>query len=166
MSEPNFPRVLRPVSCRRPRCGEWFRVRPGDDWISETAIFRDAKRRTRYLVSQFIWDDLRDRISRTTIRVCQSWSGETFLWAIPHITQMGMHGRWAESADDIAGMAEDKWCMLAPVVSAERFAVWEAEEPGVLPAWSARPLWQLIVFAFRDRVIESVDHPALRREPI
>ena len=165
MSTTTFPNVLSTVRCRRPRCGEWFRVRPGDDWILEAAIFRDAVRGARYLVSRFIWEELGDRISRVTIRTCLGRSGETFLWAIPDLADDGAHGGWAESAQAIAAMAEEAWCTIAPVVSADQFAVWEAGEDAPKPIWSDTPLWKLLAFAFRDRVIEAAHHPALRRQP-
>lgn len=165
MNTNDFPRVLRTMQCRRPRYGEWFRVRPGDDWQSEAAIFRDAVRHARYLVSEYLWPELRPRISRVTIRSCVSWTGEPFLWAIPYIDDDSMNGGWADSARECAEAAEQDWCLLAPAVCLDRFAMWTAGGRAPEPQWTDTPLWKLVAFAFRDRVIESCDHPALRREP-
>ncbi len=64
-----------------------------------------------------------------------------------------------------AEAAERDWCLLAPVVCLDRFVMWTADGRAPAPLWADTPLWKLVAFAFRDRVIESSDHPALRREP-
>ena len=70
---------------------------------------------------------------------------------------------WQTSAREAADLAGDHWIRLRADMSLGAYRVDKASGDLGEPKWSSNSLQELLRIAFRDRIIDSVDHPVVRR---
>ena len=156
------PEVL-VVPVRKPGKQEWFRVRPGEDWRLAMLVVELREERETYAVAPALAEELAAEGRLVQLYTCLSRGGALFLWPVPLPGPDGKRNQWHESAHAIAGRATERWVRAVADQAAGMY------QPMVAPAQHAEPTWPDIGFgdalrlAFRDRLIDSVDHPVVRR---
>jgi hypothetical protein len=88
--------------------------------------------------------------------------GDVFLWPVKLPGADGRSNSWNESALAAARLAEEKWVRVAANMGAGMYDTYEAAGELSEPTWPELSLAELLKLAFRDRFIETVDHPVLR----
>jgi hypothetical protein len=156
-------KVLTVVPVRRPGKQEWFRVRPGDDWRLQTAIFEAEADRETYLVDRSLWADLSGTIHPALILTCINRAGDLFLWRCKLPGTDGRPNLWIDSALAIAREAETAWRRLAANMPAGHYDGFAPTSALPDPEWPERSFPEILRTAFQGRMIDSVDHPLLRQ---
>jgi hypothetical protein len=89
--------------------------------------------------------------------------GVLFVWPIRPPRADGRADEWNRTALEAAERATKGWVRVAANMTLGAYDVYEA--PGQLgePDWPTMPFKELLRIAFRDRFIDSLDHPVLRR---
>jgi hypothetical protein len=157
-------KVISTIPNRKPNRSEWFRVRPGADWRLQTAVLELERgvERSTYLVAPALWPDLSGEITPALLLTCVNQAGDLFLWRIKLPGPDGRSNTWTESALQIALAAETTWGRM---VSDTTNGIYTHYEPtGVLPdpKWPDLSFPAMLKIAFRDRMIDTIDHPVLR----
>ena len=157
-------KVISTIPNRKPNRSEWFRVRPGADWRLQTAVLELERgvERSTYLVAPALWPDLSGEITPALLLTCVNQAGDLFLWRIKLPGPDGRSNTWTESALQIALAAETTWGRM---VSDTTNGIYTHYEPtGVLPdpKWPDLSFPAMLKIAFRDRMIDTIDHPILR----
>ena len=157
-------KVLDTIPNRKPNRSEWFRVRPGREWQLQTAVLeldRGVERST-YLVVPALWPDLSGEIAPALLLTCVNQAGDLFLWRVKLPGQDGRSNSWTDSALRIAKAAETKWCRMVSDTLNGHYTRYEptGELPG--PKWPDLSFPAMLKIAFRDRMIDTIDHPILR----
>jgi len=156
-------KMLTVIPVRKPNNKEWFRVRPGDDWQSVTATYEDEALRETYLVHPDIRDGLA-RLARLTLIVTAiNRGGELFLWPLKLPGSRGRSSRWNESALAIAREARTGWRRMDSNRAAGHYDGYKAEAELSEPEWPAWTFREIFDVAFKDRLIDGLDHPLLRQ---
>ena len=149
---------------RKPHKSEWFRVRPGEEWRLQTAVLELEKgvERSTYLVVPALWPELSGEISPAMLLTCVNRAGDLFLWRVKLPGPDGRSNTWVESSLQIAAAAETTWCRMTADMGNGIYAhfVPTAELPD--PKWPAMPFPAMLKIAFRDRMIDTLDHPVIR----
>jgi hypothetical protein len=70
---------------------------------------------------------------------------------------------WADSAIAACTHAETHWLRTIANMRAGAYDVFEATAKLPQPEWPVESFEQLFRLAFRDRVIDSIDHPVIRQ---
>lgn len=157
-------KVLTTIPNRKPGNSEWFRVRPGAEWQLQTAVLEVEKgvERATYLVNPSLWPDLSGEIKPALLLLCVNRAGDVFLWRVKLPGADGRSNTWTDSALQIAKAAETTWCRM---VSDTSNGIYTHYEPAVAlpdPKWPDLSFGSILKTAFRDRMIDTPDHPVLR----
>jgi hypothetical protein len=156
-------KVLSTIPVRKPGRQEWFRVRAGDDWRIQTAIFEAEADRETYLVDRALWTELSGEIQPALLVTCVNRAGDLFLWRCKLPGPDGRPNTWNESALRIVSAAETRWVRMAANMTA---GYYEHFEPAIElpdPEWPALKFPEILKTAFRDRFVSSLDHPLVRQ---
>lgn len=118
-----------------------------------------------YLVSNSILSQVPDTVKISTKRIFLTVTQkmEVSLWPITYPSG-GLTGGWVSpwiiSALRAAGIAKRKWIRLLPNSDSNRYdvveATWDLE-----PVWPQQSFKEILELAFKDRIIESTNHPAI-----
>jgi len=156
-------KVISTIPTRKPGKQEWFRVRPGDDWRIQTAVFEAEEGREIYLVDRALWTDLAGEIHPALLMVCVNRAGDLFLWRAKLPGEDGRSNTWTESALRIAAAAERQWVRMVANLHAGHYEHFEPATDLPDPEWPALALPEILRIAFRDRFVTTLDHPLLRQ---
>jgi hypothetical protein len=160
-TEIGVKKLLLTVPVRKPHSQEWVRVRPGDDWRLETAILELKDERETYLLDPSLWDELAIEIVLKVLFVAISRQGVLFIWPVKLPQSDGRQDAWSRSALAAAERAMTRWIRVLSNLNLGAYEVREAGAPD--PTWPEEDLRSLIEIAFRDKFIDSIDHPVIRR---
>ncbi len=156
-------RVITTIPCRKPNKTEWFRVRPGDGWRMETTVFEtEGVDRATYLVVPALRDLLGENLSAVLLLMCVNRSGDPFLWRVKLPGPDGRANLWSESALRAASEAETSWCRMTANMAAGGYSLYTSASGWSDPQWPDLTYPEVLRIAFRDRMIDSPDHPVLR----
>ncbi len=155
------------IPVRKPGKQQFIRVRSGDDWSFETAIFEDEASRESYLVLPHVQYELSEHLKPVCLRLTIA-KGEPcpFLWPLrmPTEERAGAWQRWHTSAIDIARRAEDRWLRVHADMSAGGYFPFLAAADLGEPEWpESLEMADYLRLAFSDRVVDSADHPILKQ---
>lgn len=156
-------KVLLTIPVRKPSKTEWFRVRPGDEWRLETTIFEaEGLDRTTYIVAPSLREEFGANLSAAVILTCVNRAGDVFLWRVKLPGPDGRANPWTESALGCAGEAVNSWCRMVANMGAGNYDLFTSTAGWPEPKWPDVEFPAVLKIAFRDRLIDSADHPVLR----
>ena len=88
--------------------------------------------------------------------------GSVFLWPL-RVPDSSRQDAWAQSALAASAAAETQWVRIAANMQAGSYDVAVATAAFPEPEWPECSFEELFRLAFRDRVIDTIDHPVIRR---
>ncbi len=146
---------------------EWFvRTHPDPDfWLQTAVVELKEKQGEVYLVAPTLWPELSTeatfspRLFATSI----SRQGVLFLWPMRLPGSDGRADEWNKSAMIAADEAKSHWVRVVANMSLGAYDITVAPARLPEPVWPDLPFQQIIKIAFRDRLIEDLDHPILKR---
>ena len=157
-------KALLSVPVRKPS-REWFiRVHPEESYRLQTAVLELKETREVYLVAPALWSELagESTFSPRALYTAVNRQGVVFLWQIRLPGPDGRVDEWSRSSLEAASLAVSKWVRLQANLSLGAYDVAYAEHlPD--PEWPDLPFRELLRIAFKDRFIQSLDHPVLRQ---
>jgi hypothetical protein len=150
---------------KSPPKGPFYRVRHDDDPFCCNLLQIKEKFTTKYfmivgdeLASQLCDDRYFSKsISQYRLALIVDCDGNYGWWAVPDLRE----DDWAESARDICARMESEWVRVEALE--ERYGALLAEDDLGEPVWPQVDDFTLLEKAFKDRVIEDLDHPVLKR---
>jgi len=155
-------KVLTTVPCRRPNRHEFCRVRPSEAWRLETGVFEDKVNREVYLVRRDLLAELAGEVYPVCLFLAVNRQGDVFLWPVKLPGVDGRSNTWNESALAAARLAEAKWVRTAANMPGGMYDVFEAAGELSEPEWPQLSFAEILKLSFKDRFIQSVDHPVIR----
>ncbi len=155
-------KVLTKVPCRKPNRQEFVRVRAGAEWRVDTAVFEDTLDKEMYLVAADLIPELAKEVHPVCLRLAINKQGDIFLWPCKLPGPDGRRNNWHESAVDAAKCAEKRWVRVSANMTAGMYDVYEATGDLAEPNWPDVSFRDVLELSFRDRRIDSHDHPILK----
>lgn len=157
--------LLSSIAVRKPNGQEFIRVRPGDEWQFDAGCLTENSTKDIYLVHASLVDELRGDVKPTCLRTYISRGSKApRLWPIGLPGPGGQWNSWHESAATAASLAEENWLKVTSDGNANTYRTHVAEAAFPEPQWPVElSMNDLIRLAFKDRIIDSIDHPVLRR---
>ena len=153
------------VPVRKP-AKEWFvRAHPDPAYRVQTAVIELKEDRETYLVDQSLWHELaaESTFSPRALFTAASRQSVVFIWPVRLPGQDGKIDDWSRSALEAAELATKKWVRVQSNMALGAYDVYEALADIPEPDWPAVPFKELLRVAFKDRFIDALDHPVLRR---
>ncbi len=156
-------KALLMVPVRKPNRQEFIRVHPGEDWRLETMILELKEKGETFLVDQDLWEHLAGELIPKVLYTAINRQGVITLWPIRLPGEDGRLDEWNRSALEGAGMAEKQWVRIAANMSLGGYDVYPAAADIQEPEWPDIAFQEVLRIAFKDRFIQSLEHPVVRR---
>jgi len=151
------------IKIRKPNRQEWFRVHSDPDWTFRTLMFMSQEDRELFLIAPSIQPALASELRPVALHATINRAGHVFLWPIPMPGPDGRRNDWHSSALVAAEKSRTQWIRSAADMSLGAYQVFTTTAPLPDPIWPELSQEQIYERAFRDRLIRSADHPALKR---
>jgi hypothetical protein len=156
-------RVIVSMPVRKPGRQEFFRTYPDLEMWLETAVLELKEERLSYLVEPSLAPYLPgEAVSKVLIPAITSHQA-LFLYPIKLPDERGRHDEWNAVALEAAERARSRWIRLTANIGAGTYDVLEAMAAFSEPDWPEMPLQRMLSMAFKDRFVETLDHPVLKR---
>jgi hypothetical protein len=149
------------VKIRRPNKQEFIRVRPGDEWQFSSALLEHD--REIYIVDSALWGLLQAEISPAVLKLATTRQGDVFLWSLKLPSLDGRDDHWSMSRRAAAEHAETRWVRVVANMDAGLYDVHAAASELDEPVWPDEDFTTILELAFKNRVIDSVDHPVVKK---
>jgi hypothetical protein len=156
-------KVISTIPVKKPGKQDWFRVRPGEGWRMPTAVFESEAERETFLVDRSLWSELSGEIHPALVVLCVNRASDVFCWKLKLPGPDGRPNVWIDSALRIAQAAETRWVRMVANMQAGFYEHFEpaAEMPD--PEWPDLTFKEILRIAFRDRFIDTLEHPIVRQ---
>jgi hypothetical protein len=159
-------KLLLTVPVRKP-AKEWFiQVHAGEEYRLQTAVIELKEDREMYLVDRTLWAELATSeatFGQRAIYTAANRQGTVFLWPIRLPGSDGKLDEWNISALDAAQRAAGNWVRIAANMNLGAYDVFEARAELPDPEWPAESFHDLLRIAFKNKFIDSLEHPVLKR---
>lgn len=156
-------KLLTVVKVRKPEKQEFCRVRKGEDWRLATAVLEERATKENYLVAPELYGEVAEFIQPVLLLTAINKQGGVFLWRCKLPTADGRPNAWTDSMLAAARVAETAWVRVQANMEGNLYDVFEASGALAEPEWPADVTFQaLIDLAFKQRYIDTFDHPVLK----
>ncbi|MGN7611302.1 hypothetical protein ACQZV8_04360 [Magnetococcales bacterium HHB-1] len=156
-------RAILKVPVCKPHRQEFFQIHPDPSWRLETMVLDLKEERETFLVAPPLWHELQSEITAKILISTMNRNGTFMLWPIRLPGEDGQLDDWNRSALEALEIAEQFWIRLKPNQNLGAYEVMRALNPTPAPVWPEITFDKLLEIAFRDKFIQSMDHPVLRR---
>jgi hypothetical protein len=150
------------VQVTKPRTGWFVRSRPGDEWRAPVAMIVLKDEGESYVVHPKLAADLPDDVVHFELVTAINRHGTVFLWPLRK-PNSSRQDTWADSAITACQLAETRWLRITANMHAGAYDVFEAAGQLPEPEWPEESFKALFHLALKDRVIDSIDHPVIRK---
>ncbi len=160
------------VPIRKPGAQSFFRTRSGAQWRWDTVLFKvggedGAGSRELYLVDQALRDEpcLVGQAAPYMLYYVVNQFGDPCLWPVRLPGRDGKDNDYWSTAHKAARMAETHWARIEPKPGGLGYSIWIAENETGLgePVWPELTFQEIVDMAFEGRVIDSRQHPIIKR---
>jgi hypothetical protein len=154
--------VLASVSVRKPHRQWWVRTHPDVAMSLETCVLQFDKDQQFYLVDPGLAPALPGETVAVTLYTTINMSGGVFLWPVRLPDENGQQHECHVTAHHAANLARAVWIRVSWEKSVSNYAVARARGALPEPSWPEADLQKILSIAFRDRYIDSLEHPVVR----
>jgi hypothetical protein len=155
--------VLRHVPVRKPNRTEFVRVHPDAEMQLATGVFVDREEREVFFVAPDLRAELAGEVKPVVLVTAISRQGVVILWPVALPDEAGRRNAWAETAWEACELAKSAWVRLAADMSLGAYRIYQAEGQLSEPLWPEKTLPELLKLGFKDRIIDSAEHPVVKR---
>jgi hypothetical protein len=156
-------RLLTTVPVRRPNPQDFVRVHAGGDYRMDVLMVDLKDEREHFLVRPELAGELAGETVMKSLFAAISRQGVVFLWPVHIPLADGKQLEWWRSQREAAELAMSRWIRVKANMSLGAYEMFEAQGVMSEPTWPDASFQELIRIAFRDRMIDRVDHPVIRR---
>ena len=165
LSQVGVKKVLSTVPVRKPSKQEFVRVHPHEEWRLDTLLLELKDERENYLIAPELHEELSEFATPTSLLTTISRQKVLMLWPTKLPGLDGRSNPWHDSALQAAKLAEEKWVRISANMSLGGYEVFEALGNLSDPEWPDDGINfnRLLEIAFRGRIINSLDHPIVKK---
>jgi hypothetical protein len=159
----NVKKLLTTVPIRKPNSQDFIRTHPSPSYRETLAFLELKEDREVYVVSLSAVPELRAECFIATLFTAISRTGVLFMWPVRVPAADGRVNDWHTSAATAAQHAMTRWVRIKANMTLRAYEIFEAESTIPDPIWPELSFEALYRIAFKDRLINSVDHPVIKR---
>lgn len=156
-------KLLTTVPVRKPQGQEFIRVHPEPQWRLQTAVLELKEERETYLVARTLWPELMGEIIPKMLFTAINRQHVLFLWPVRLPGEDGRLDAWNQSALEAAEHAMGHWVRVKASMALGAYEVSQATRLADVPRWPEHTFEDILHIAFKQRYIDTWDHPVLRR---
>lgn len=155
--------VLRHVPVRKPNRTEFVRVNVDANMQFSTGVYIDKEERETFIIAPNLRLELLGEMKPVMLVTAISRQGVLFLWPVPLPDESGRRNAWSETAREACELAKSRWIRMAADMHLGAYRIIEAAVELSEPAWPNKTFAELLKLGFKDRIIDTADHPIVRR---
>jgi len=155
-------KLLTTVPVRKPNPQDFVRVHPSPEYRAAFAVIELKEDREVYLLTPSIARELAGEFVMVMVFTGINRQGVVHLWPVRLPAPDGRVLEWHRSAADAADMATRRWIRIKANMSLGAYEIVEAATTAE-PEWPAVSFQELIRIGFRDRLVDRLDHPVIKR---
>lgn len=148
---------------RKPRSQSYFRAHPNAEMRADVFLLWFEEDHKWYMVRKHLWKELADELTPVKLVTCVDYGGEQFLWPVKLPLSSGRGSSWGHSALAAADTATKRWLRLISDMKNQKYRYQVGSEELPAPDWPEKSLNDLMLEAFADSIIDTLDHPVIRR---
>jgi hypothetical protein len=156
-------KLLTTVPVRKPNPQDFVRVHPDPTYRMEFAVIDLKDDREIYLLPPHIARELPSEFVMVTLYTTINRQGVVHLWPVRLPASDGRIVEWHRSAAEAAELAMRRWVRVKANMSLGAYEIFEAAGTIPDPTWLEITFQELLRIAFRDRLVNSLDHPVVKR---
>jgi hypothetical protein len=156
-------KLLTTVWVQKPSAQDWVRVHPDAAFRDAFAFIELKEDREHYLVVPSIAAEVATEVVMKMLYTTINRQGTVFLWPVRLPTPDGRVNEWHRTAQEGAERAMTRWIRIKANTSLGANEIFEAPDSIPDPVWPEHSFQQLLRIGFRDRLVQSLDHPVLKR---
>lgn len=150
------------ASAGKPAPGTYFRVHPGADFSIVSSGLK-APDGDLYLVTDVVRQALPEEVTFHQLFTTMTRAGGLGVWPISLPRTDGRTTEWTRSALEAAFLAMKEWIRIRANMAISAYDVHRLLVTIPEPEWPDLTFEQILRMAFRDRIIDSTDHPLVRQ---
>jgi len=156
-------KVLTTVPVRKPSPQDFFRVNADPAFRDSFPIIELKDEREEYIVTANLVPELINELVTKTLYTAINRQGTVFLFPVRLPSPDGKDLDWWRSSRQAAELAMKSWIRMRSNMNLGAYDIFQAE--GIIPdpEWPELGFWDLIKLAFRDHLIDRIDHPVIKR---
>ena len=153
------PLLIRvPVS--RPNKTTFFRVHPNTEYSLDVFIL-ELDGDEDYLLAPVAVEILSELAKPVRLFTYVTRTGNVGLWPVKLPSEEGRINSWNQSAMECALLAQDNWIRLSSSRELASYVPHAASGITTEPKWPEKSFGELVQIAFKDRFVDSADHPVI-----
>ena len=157
-------KLLTTVPVRKPNRQDFVRVHCDPEYrLSPAAIIELREDREVYLVIPSIARELPGEFFLATLFTAINRQGVPFVWPVKLPSADGKPNEWHRSAAEAAALAMEGWVRVTANMSLGAYEIFAATGSLPDPVWPSLSFQDILKIAFRDRVVDRIDHPLVQR---
>jgi len=156
-------KLLTTIPVRKPGRQTFFRTHPDAEYRAQFPIVDFKDDQEEYIVSRTMVPELADELVVKTLVTAITKQGTLFLLPLRMPGPDGRDMGWWRSLREHADHAKTSWIRVVANRDLGAYDCLQATGQLPEPEWPEMPFWDLIKIAFRDHLIDTPDHPAVKR---
>jgi hypothetical protein len=156
-------KLLMTIPVRKPNPQEFVRVHPGPEYRAALAGIELKEDREMYLLAPNIARELPGEFVMVMLYTAINRQGVLFFWPVRLPASDGRINEWHRSLAEAAELAMPRWVRVKANMSLGAYEIFEAASTIADPEWPELSFQELLRIAFRDRLIDRLDHPVIKR---
>ncbi len=150
------------VPVRKPNKQEFVRTHSDPEYRVPVAVIERKDERECYVVLPQLIQALASEISYVSLIATMNRQGTLFLWPVKMPNDTDRKNSWQKSSMEAATLAQKSWIRMVANMSLGAYEIYRAQGEIADPEWPSLTFEQIIQIAFKDMVIESLDHPVVK----
>ena len=164
LNEPVAKKLLVAVPVKKPHKQHFIRVHPSPEYRQLAAIVELDEDRENYLVLPALVKELGEsEYVYATLHLYVTRHGTVGIWPLKVPNSNGRQNLWHTTAIAAAEAAKTKWVRVVPNQTSQSNDVLVAMENLSEPEFPELTLNQILRIAFKDRIIDRLDHPVIKK---
>ena len=151
------------IPVRKPNPQDFIRVHPDEQYRANLLTIELKDDREVYLVTPTLYAALQGETTCATIFTAINRQGVTFLWAVRIPPADAKDNAWWQSSREGAELAMKGWVRVKANMSLGAYETTAAESLIPEPEWPQQSFQELLRIAFKDRLVDRLDHPLVKR---
>jgi hypothetical protein len=156
-------KLVTTIPVRKPLPQDFVRVHPDPTYRGNFPIIDLKSEREIYVVTKQMAAALVGECVPVILFTAINRQGVVFIWPVRLPGYDGKTSTWHQSANEAAERAMNNWVRVKANMSLGAYDIFEAEASLQEPEWPNMPFNELLRVAFKDRLVDRIDHPVIKR---
>jgi hypothetical protein len=156
-------KLLTTIPVRKPSPQDFNRVHPDPAYRENFPIIELKDEREEYIVVAELVPALIGEFVTKTLFTAINRQGTVFFWPVRLPSPDGKNLDWWRSGREAAELAMKSWIRVRANMNLGAYDIFQAESVIADPEWPQLGFWELIKIAFRDHLVDRIDHPVIKR---